>query len=71
MIDSEEPTGRWRHRSEHKWGRERLVLQIEVKRHVIYWSAGGADSRDVVIWRDAVTTDLTVLNDASAFDASV
>lgn len=54
------PTGRRRHRSERRWGRERLILQVEVRGIETTWSGGMIDSQHVNCWRDATTADLTV-----------
>lgn len=52
-------TGRTRYRSQRRWGREELILQVE-ERWVETYSLGGyIDTNDHVGWRDARTSDLT------------
>lgn len=52
------PTGRWRHRSERRWGRERLILQIEERFLHTFYGSGMIDSDWATRWRDAETSDL-------------
>lgn len=53
-------TGRVRHRSERRWGRERLILQVEEKALLTEYVAGQIDSEWKTYWRDAQTSDLAV-----------
>lgn len=52
-------TGRRRFRSETKWGRERLILQVEFKYTRADYCGSYIDCEPAVSWRDATTSDLT------------
>jgi hypothetical protein len=56
-------TGRTRVRSQHRLGREELVLQLEEKGFHIYNTGGCVSTEDVTRWRDARTTDLAMMLD--------
>lgn len=51
-------TGKHRHRAERRWGRERLILQVEVQTLEMDNDPYGYAER-VERWRDATTADLT------------
>lgn len=57
---SETLTGRRRFRSKRKWGRETLILQVEVNRSQYDWDYGYGRTSKWTEWRDATTKDLTV-----------
>jgi hypothetical protein len=60
------PTGRTRHRSQRRWGREELVLQIEWRGIHTYSIGGFIDSEWIDFWRDATSADMTIATDALA-----
>lgn len=54
-------TGRTRHRSERRWGKERLILQVECKYTETSHCGGFIDCHPAIGWRDAKTEDLTII----------
>ena len=52
-------TGKRRFRSERKWGRERLILQVEETGRDYDYAGGYVHGVDFTRWRDARTEDLT------------
>jgi len=54
-----EPTGRTRHRVDRRWGRERLVLQVEERGLLTTLVGPFPDTESALRWRDATTEDLT------------
>lgn len=52
-------TGRRRYRVMRKWGREKLVLQVEVTSRETSFIGGYVDHFNWTRWRDATTADLT------------
>lgn len=55
-------TGNTRYRSERKWGKERLILQVEEAGTHYDYCSGFVDSWKYTSWRDATTEDLTTFN---------
>lgn len=55
-----ELTGARRFRSERRWGREQLVLQVQERGHRTTNLGGYIDTETTLRWRDARTTDLPV-----------
>lgn len=55
------PTGRTRHEVRRSWRRTFLVLQIQERGIHTYCIGGYIDSDWVTRWRDATTSDLTVI----------
>ena len=55
-------TGRVRHRVQRHWGKDLLVLQVQVKGIVTEYLAGSIDLKTVVWWRDAEVTEFEYLS---------
>lgn len=53
------PTGATRHRSERRWGRERLILQHEFTGMVTRLLGPHPDTETETWWRDATAADLS------------
>lgn len=54
-------TGRSRYRSQHRWGKEQLVLQVEVSGMVTELLGPHPDTETKTWWRDADSTDLMAM----------
>lgn len=53
-----ELTGKTRLNSERRWGRERLVLQVQERGNLHSNIGGRIDTETVTRWRNATTADL-------------
>jgi hypothetical protein len=55
-------TGNLRWRSQRRWGREELVLQVEWDGTEIIWNGYFADSETRHYWSDAKSEDMRFVN---------